>query len=105
MKEKRQVGQQKAKEKAAANKAVSAFKTLAIKREGKFSGYRDGGKKWEALPDRLKAAIESYNKQQEAVRGAVLERMRENLKLEPGAAEKLTEQLEQDQDQDRSMSR
>lgn len=43
----------------------------------------------------------------EAVRAAVLERMRENLKLEPGEAEKLTKQLEQgkekDQDQDRGM--
>jgi len=109
LKEKRQAEQQRAKEKAAADKAVSAFKTLAIRREGKFSGYRDGGKKWEALHDGLKAAVESYNKQPEVVRIAVLERMRENLKLEPGAAEKLTKQLEQgkekdqDQDQDRGM--
>ena len=79
----------------AADKAVAGFKTLAIKREGKFLGYGDSGKPWGALPDALKAAIESFNKQPVTARGVALERMRENFKREPDAAEKLTQQLEQ----------
>jgi hypothetical protein len=48
-----------------------------------------------ALSDELKAAIENFNKQPSTARGVELERMRENLKREPDAAEKLTQQLEQ----------
>lgn len=100
--EQRQAEQQKAalaSAKAAADKtadkAVAGFKALAIKREGKFWGYGDSGKQWSALPDELKAAIESFNKQPATARGMVLERMRENFKRTPSAAEKLTQQLEQ----------
>lgn len=100
--EQRQAEQQKAalaRAKAtadkAADKAVAGFKALAIKREGKFLGYGDRGKQWGALPDELKAAIENFNKQLATARGVELERMRENFKREPDAAEKLTQQLEQ----------
>jgi hypothetical protein len=79
----------------AADKAVADFKALAAKREGKFLGYGDSGKKWGALHDELKAAIESFNKQPATAWGVELKRMRENFKREPGAAEKLTKQLEQ----------
>ena len=79
----------------AADKAVADFKALAAKREGKSFGYGDSGKQWGALPDELKAAIESFNKQPTPARGVVLERMRENFKREPDAAEKLIKQLEQ----------
>jgi len=48
-----------------------------------------------ALPDALKAAIESFNQQPATARSLALERMRENFKREPDAAEKLTQQLEQ----------
>ena len=103
--EQRQAEQQKAalaRAKAAADKAadkaVAGFKALAIKREGKFLGYGDSGEKWGALPGELKAAIENFNKQPASARGAMLERMRENFKREPGAAEKLTQQLEQGKD-------
>jgi len=82
----------------AADKAVADFKALAAKREGKFLGYGDSGKQWGALPDELKAAIENFNKQPATARGVELERMRENFKREPGAAEKLTQQLEQGKD-------
>ena len=59
-------------------------------------GYGDSGKQWGALPDELKAAIESFNKQPTTpARGVELERMRENFKREPDAAEKLTQQMEQ----------
>jgi len=103
--EQRQVEQQKAAlatAKAAADKAadkaVAGFKALATKREGKFFGYGDSGKQWGALPDELKAAIENFNKQPATARVIELERMRENFKREPGAAEKLTKQLEQGKD-------
>ncbi len=79
----------------AAGKAITDFKALAAKREGKSLGYGDSSKKWGALPDELKAAIESFNKQPATARGMELERMRENFKHEPDAAEKLTQQLEQ----------
>jgi hypothetical protein len=81
-----------------ADKAVADFKALAAKREGTFLGYGDKGKKWGALPDELKAAIENFNKQPTTARSVVLERMRENFKRTPGAAEKLTKQLEQGKD-------
>ncbi|HEY5140185.1 MAG TPA: hypothetical protein VIJ25_12850, partial [Methylococcales bacterium] len=100
--EQRQAEQQKtalatAKDAAdkAADKAVADFKALAAKREGTFLGYGDKGKKWGALPDELKAAIENFNKQPATARGVKLERMKENFKREPDAAEKLTKQLEQ----------
>ena len=103
--EQRQAEQQKAAlatAKAAANKAadkaITDFKALAAKREGKSLGYGDSGKQWGALPDELKAAIENFNKQSSTARGVELERMRENFKREPGAAEKLTKQLEQGKD-------
>ena len=103
--EQRQAEQQKAalaRTKATADKvadkAVAGFKVLATKREGKFFGYGDSGKQWGALPDELKAAIENFNKQPATARGLVLERMRENFKREPRAAEKLTKQLEQGKD-------
>ena len=80
----------------AADKAVADFKVLATKRESKsLLGYGDSGKQWGALPDELKAAIENFNKQPVTARGVELERMRENFKREPDAAEKLTQQLEQ----------
>jgi len=79
----------------AADKAVAGFKALAVKREGKSLGYGDSGKQWGALPDELKTTIENFNKQPFTARGVELERMRENFKREPDAAEKLTQQLEQ----------
>jgi hypothetical protein len=79
----------------AADKAVADFKALATKREGKFLGYGDSSKQWGALLDELKAAIENFNKQPATARGVALERMGENFKRTPGAAEKLTKQLEQ----------
>ena len=82
----------------AADKAVAGFKASAAKREGKFFGYSDSGKQWAALPDELKATIENFNKQPVTARVMVLERLRENFKREPGAAEKLTKQLEQGKD-------
>ena len=82
----------------AADKAVADFKALAAKREGKFLGYGDSGKKWGALSDELKDAIENFNKQPATAQGVALERMRENIKRTPGAAEKLTQQMERGKD-------
>src|SRR5664280_2546105 len=79
----------------AADKAVADFKVVAAKREGKSFEYGDSGKQWGALPDELKAAIENFNKQPTSAQGVELKRMRENFKREPGAVEKLTQQLEQ----------
>ncbi|MFZ2172406.1 MAG: MobA/MobL family protein [Methylococcaceae bacterium] len=103
--EQRQAEQQKAalaRAKAtadkAADKAVADFKVLATKREGKFLGYGDSGKKWGALSDELKATIESFNKQPATAQGVALELMLEKIKRTPGAVEKLTQQMEQGKD-------
>jgi hypothetical protein len=103
--EQRQAEQQKAalaRAKAtadkAADKAVADFKVLAAKREGKFLGYGDSGKKWGALSDELKTIIESFNKQPATARGGALELMREKIKSAPGAVEKLAQQMEQGKD-------
>ena len=79
----------------------SPFKALAAKREGKALGYRDSGKNWNALPEGQKAAIDDFNSHSQAARSAILEVMRENIKSAPGAAEKLMQQLEKTNDQDR----
>jgi hypothetical protein len=81
----------------AADQAVAGFKALAIKREGKSLGYGDNGTKWSVLPGDLKAAVEQYNQQPATARGILLERMRQDFKREPAAAEKLTQQLAQGQ--------
>jgi len=105
LKAQRLADQQKAKETAAANKAISAFKSLAIKRESKALGYGDSGKKWNALPEGQKASIDDFNSYSQAARSAILEEMCETLKNTPGAAEKLIQQIEKGNEKDRGMSR
>jgi hypothetical protein len=57
------------------------------------------------LPEGQKAAIDDFNSYSQAARSAILEVMRENIKSAPGAAEKLIQQIEKTNDQDRGMSR
>jgi len=84
-------------------KTVSDFKSLAVKRESKSFGFRDDGKKWNALPSELKIKIETYNEQSPAKRSAILNEMKDQL-TQPKALEKLTKQLEQGKEQDIGMS-
>lgn len=95
LEEKRQAEQRKAKEAAIADKAINALKTQAFMREKKAFGYGDDGKKWNALPENLKTMIEGLNKQPEAARALVLARIHKNIKQEPGAAERLLDEIEQ----------
>lgn len=104
LRERQLAEQQKARDVMKADMAISAFKALAAKREGKFLGYGDSGKNWNALPEGQKAAIEDFNSHSQAERRAILE-VSENLKSAPGAAEKLMQQIEKTNDQDRGMSR
>jgi hypothetical protein len=51
LRERQVAEQQKARDATKADMAISAFKALAAKREGKALGYRDSGKNWNALPE------------------------------------------------------
>jgi len=88
-----------------ADLAISAFKSLAVKREGKFLGYQDGGSKWAAVSAEVKAAVDGFNQYPPAARGAILEKMRENLKRDPEGAAKFRANIERDTDRDRGRSR
>ena len=107
LKEKHQAEQQKAKKEAMLNKTLSAFKVHAFKREMKAFGYGETGKQWNAIPEKLRTMIEEFNKLPKEVRVVVLDRLREKWKREPGAAEKITQQLEQAEEQslDKGISR
>jgi hypothetical protein len=99
--------QQKAKEEAKVNKTLSDFKVLATKREGKFWGYGDDGKQWNALPEGLRTMIEGFNQLPKEARPMALEGLRAAWTRKPEAAEKIAKQLEQaeEQNRDRGMSR
>jgi len=105
--EKRLAEQQKAKEAAGLDKALSAFKAHALKREMKAFGYGETGKQWNAIPEKLRTMIEGFNQLPKEVRAVVLDRLRENWKREPEAAAKITQQFAQAEEQslDRGMSR
>lgn len=79
-----------------ADLAISAFKSLAVKREGKFLGYQDGGSKWAAVPAEVKGVVDSFNQHSPAERVAILGHMRENLKRDPEGAAKFREKIERD---------
>lgn len=87
------------------DKALSVFNVRALKREMKAFGHGDTGQQWNALPEPLRKAIEDYNRLPKEARPVVLERMRENMKRDPQAVEKLTQQLDQGKENDRGMSR
>ena len=85
--------------------ALSAFNVRALKREIKAFGYGDTGQQWNALPEPLRKAIEDYNRLPKEARSVVLERMRENMKRDPQAVEKLTQQLGLGKENNRGMGR
>jgi hypothetical protein len=87
--------QQRAKEETKINKTLADFKALAIKREGKFWGYGNDGKQWNALPEGLRTMIEGFNQLPKEAQPMALEGMREIWKRKPETAEKITQQLEQ----------
>jgi hypothetical protein len=99
--------QQKAKEEGMIDKTLAAFKAHASRRDGKFWGYGDDGKQWNALPEGLRTMIEGFNQLPKEARPIALEGMRESWTRKPEAAEKITQQLEQaeEQNRDRGMSR
>lgn len=89
----------------ALDKALSAFKEHALKRELKAHSYGDTGGQWNAIPEPMRKAIEDFNRLPKEARPVVLEHMRENLSRDPQAVEKLTQQLGQAKGKDRGMSR
>ena len=76
------------------DKALSDFKTCALKREMKANSYGDTGQQWNAIPESMRGVIEDFNRLPKEARPVVLERMRENMKRDPQGAENLMKQLE-----------
>ena len=103
--EKHLAEQHRAKEEAGLDKALSAFKAHALKREMKAFGYGETGKQWNAIPEKLRTMIEGFNQLPKEAQALVLDRLRENWKREPEAAAKITQQLEQAEEQNRGMIR
>ena len=99
LKEKHQAEQQKAEKEALLDKTLSAFKVHAFKREMKAFGYGETSKQWNAIPEKLRTMIEEFNKLPKEARPMALEGMREVWKRKPEAAEKITQQLEQAEEQ------
>jgi MobA/MobL family len=101
VKEKRLVKPQKATEETGIDKALSDFKSHALNREMKAFGYGETGKKWNALPEGLRTMIEGFKQLPKEARPMALEGMREVWKRKPEVAEKITNQLEQAEEQSR----
>ena len=99
LKEKHQAEQQKAEKEALLDKTLSAFKVHAFNREMKAFGYGETGNKWNAMPEKLRTMIEEFNKLPKEARPMALEGMRESWTRKPEAAEKITQQLEQAEEQ------
>ena len=99
LKEKHQAEQQKAKKEAMLDKTLSAFKVHAFNREMKAFGYGETGNKWNAMPEKLRTMIEEFNKLPKEARPMALEGLREAWTRKPEAAEKITQQLEQAEEQ------
>lgn len=92
--EKRQVEQARAKEWAAADRAIKTFKDHAEDRENRAYGFENGGENWQATPPGIREMIDGYNKLPLEARPVVLERMRENFKNDPQGAQRLVQQVE-----------
>ncbi len=105
VKEKHLAEQHRAKEEEGLDKALSAFKAHALKREMKAFDYGETGKQWNAIPEKLRTMIEGFNQLPKEARAVVLDRLRENWKREPEAAEKITQQLAQAEEQAREQGR
>ncbi len=100
--------QQRAKEEAKVDKTLSDFKAHATQARGvKFWGYGESGKQWNAIPEKLRTMIEGFNQLPKEARPVALDGLREVWKRKPEAAEKITQQFEQAEEQslDRGMSR
>ena len=55
---------------------VKEFRGIAARRGGGGFGYRDDGRHWQALPARLREAVDWYNQQPKAVQEAFTERIK-----------------------------
>ena len=107
LKEKHQAEQQKTKKEAMLDKALSAFKVHAFKREMKAFGYGETEKQWNAIPGKLRTMIDGFNQLPKEAQPVALEGMREVWRRKPEAAEMITQQLKQadEQNRDRGISR
>lgn len=96
---------EKREQERAANNAMIALRGLVASRACRAHGYADGGKKWEALPEALKTQIDGVATFSYQEREVILDRMHQNLKKDPDAAEKLKELVSQGKSRGRGISR
>ncbi|MES2538615.1 MAG: Fic family protein [Pseudomonadota bacterium] len=89
----------------ALDKVMSDFKIHAGMREMTAYGYGDTGKKWNALPEQIRKTIDDYNVLPNDARTLALAQMRQDLRRDPAAVDKLAENLVQARQQSRSMGR
>ena len=75
------------------DRALSAFKSHAKVRKLEILGYDDAGRKWKALPEGIRKAVEDFNRLTKEERTLALARMREDLRLKPEQVEKLVLKL------------
>ncbi|SFO42442.1 hypothetical protein SAMN05216332_11611 [Nitrosospira briensis] len=59
------------------DRALSAFKGHARSRKLQIPGYDDAGRKWKALTEGLRKAVENFNRLPKEGQGAALAKMRE----------------------------
>ena len=63
-------------EQAGRDQVVKDFASLAARRQHRFHGFRDGGAKWEATPEPLRALVEGFNAMPKARQERVLQGLR-----------------------------
>lgn len=87
--------QQRARERSAAE-----FKRMALKRRMGAPGFTDRSKQWQALPEALREQLDHFNRQQDTVQAAVIER----IKADPEAQQQIDDLLDQAPGKDKGLS-
>lgn len=91
---------------AGRDQVVQGFKSLAVKRAGRFHGFRDGGKQWEATPEPLRALVEGFNAMPKARQERVLQGLRRDPEKNAQVGGLLRERQQNiERGQDRGLSR
>ena len=84
---------------------MKAISMHARKRQAKDYGYGDKGEKWTALPEPVRELVKGINDAPPHARGAVVERIRDNLQRNPEWVKEMTLQLERERSRNRGRGR
>lgn len=94
-------------EQAERDQVVKDFASLAARRQHRFHGFRDGGKKWEATPEPLQALVDGFNAMPKPRQERVLQGLRRDPEKNEMVGELLRERrqnIERNRDQDHGLS-